>query len=146
MSSKDSALSMVILEQMADAVIYANSSGRIELWNGAATALFGYSASEALGQSLDLIIPEYLRDRHWVAFKAAMASGVLRSKGRPTLTRGTHKDGGRLYLEMSFGLVKQSGITLGAVGAARDATDREKKRALSDPVDPRSQPEGSTPI
>jgi len=50
-----------ILEQMADAVVYADAAGTIRLWNGAAAALFGYSAAEALGQSLDLIIPEHLK-------------------------------------------------------------------------------------
>jgi hypothetical protein len=52
--------------------------------------LFGYSAAEALGQSLDLIIPEHLRASHWRGFEAAMASGLMRLEGRPTLTRAKH--------------------------------------------------------
>jgi PAS domain S-box-containing protein len=59
-----------ILDQIADAVIYANRSGAIIRWNRASTALFGFSAEEALGQSLDLIIPEHLRASHWRGFEA----------------------------------------------------------------------------
>jgi PAS domain S-box-containing protein len=61
-----------ILEQIADAVIYADTQGTIVLWNAAAAALFGYSAAQALGQNLDLIIPEHLRGQHWRGFEAAM--------------------------------------------------------------------------
>src|SRR5262249_32800912 len=67
-----------ILEQIADAVIYADRSGTIVRWNQAAAALFGYSAAEALGQNLDLIIPEHLRERHWLGFDAAMANGTVK--------------------------------------------------------------------
>jgi len=59
-----SSLAGAILEQIADAVIFANATERIRRWNRAATALFGYSAAEALGQKLDLIIPEHLRAAH----------------------------------------------------------------------------------
>lgn len=60
-----SQLAELILDQVADAVIYANRSGEIIRWNRAAAALFGFSAEEALGQSLDMIIPEHLRASHW---------------------------------------------------------------------------------
>jgi hypothetical protein len=59
-----------ILDQVADAVICANRSGAIIRWNRASTALFGYSAEEALDQSIDLIIPEHLRTAHWSGFEA----------------------------------------------------------------------------
>src|SRR6266478_4554106 len=71
-----------ILEQMADAVIYADEKGTIRRWNHAAAALFGYSAAEALGQGLDLIIPEHLRAAHWNGFEAAMTHGVMKLQGR----------------------------------------------------------------
>ena len=64
------------LDQTADAVIYADRSGTIARWNRAASALFGYSVEEALGQSLDLIIPEHLRAAHWRGFEAAMTKGI----------------------------------------------------------------------
>lgn len=119
------ALGELILEQAADAVIYANTQGIIERWNAAAAALFGYSADEALGQSLDLVIPEHLRKAHWNGFNAAMASGKTRLGGHPMRTRGRQKSGQKLYVEMSFALVADStGTTLGAVAVARDATER----------------------
>ena len=123
-----------ILDQAADAMIYADASGNIARWNPAATALFGYSADEALGQNLDLIIPEHLRAPHWRGFEAAMRSGVLKLAGRPTLTRALHKSGRKLYVEMTFAIVKDSATAgaLGSVAVARDVTERvERERAAA---------------
>ena len=118
-------LEALILEQTAEAVIYANREGVIERWNAAAAATFGYPAVEALGQKLDLMIPEHLRNAHWRGFDAAMASGKTRLGGRPTLTRGLHKSGKKLYVEMSFAVVlDDAGSTLGSVAVARDVTER----------------------
>jgi PAS domain S-box-containing protein len=132
MSSSDS-LSERILEQAAEAVVYANGQGIIERWNAAATAMFGYAASEALGQSLDLMIPEHLRKAHWRGFETAMANGKTRLGGRPTLTRGLHKSGQKLYVEMSFALVvDDAGASLGSVAVARDVTERvEREKAAA---------------
>jgi PAS domain S-box-containing protein len=125
-----------ILEQMADAVIYADRSGTIRRWNHAAASLFGFSVTEALGQNLDLIIPGHLRERHWRGFEAAMAKGVLRLQGRPTLTRATHKTGRKLYVEMTFAVVNFQGLVVGAVAIARDVTERvEQERAVRVPSD-----------
>ncbi len=124
---------------MADAVIYADAAGTIRLWNGAAAALFGYSAAEAVGRSLDLIIPEHLQARHWQAFGAAMSSGVMRLQGRPTLTRARHQSGRKLYVEMTFALVEElGGYARGAVAVARDVTARvEERRAATSREGPR---------
>ena len=121
----------LIVEQTADAVIYANRDGVIERWNAAASAMFGFSAVEALGQNLDIIIPERLRDAHWRGFDAAMASGKTRLHGRPTLTKAAHKSGSQLYVEMSFAVVVDAaGTTLGSVAVARDVTERiEREKA-----------------
>ena len=116
-------MNQLILEQAADALIYANRQGVIERWNQAAATLFGFSADEAIGQRLDLIIPERLRAGHWRGFDAAMASGATRLLGHPTVTRAEHKSGRKLYVEMSFALVKGSaGTALGSVAIARDVT------------------------
>lgn len=132
MSSSDP-LGELVLEQTAEAVIYANQTGIIERWNAAAAAMFGYSAAEALGQRLDLVIPEHLRKGHWRGFDAAIASGKTRLGGRPTLTRGLHKSGQKLYVEMSFALVlDRSGSALGSVAVARDVTERvEREKAAA---------------
>jgi PAS domain S-box-containing protein len=129
-----------IVDQAADAIIYADRSGTIRRWNRHATALFGFAADEALGQNLDLVIPEHLRVAHWRGFDAAMASGVLKLAGRPTLTRATHKSGRKLYVEMTFALVVRDNAAEGSVAIARDVTERiERERAR------RANGEGSVP-
>ncbi|WP_233871886.1 PAS domain-containing protein [Paraburkholderia adhaesiva] len=120
-----------IIEQTSDALIYADREGKIVRWNEAATTLFGFGKDEALGASLDLIIPEHLRGPHWKGFDAAVASGTTRLGGHPTLTRGVHKTGKKLYVEMSFALVKDDAAQIvGSVAMARDVTERvERERA-----------------
>lgn len=122
-----------IIEQTAEALVYANKEGVIERWNAAAEAMFGYTAAEALGSNLDLMIPEHLRKAHWRGFEAAMANGKTRLGGRPTLTRGQHKAGRKLYVEMSFALVlDDAGAPLGTVAVARDVTERvEREKAAA---------------
>ena len=125
-------LAEAILEQIADAVIFADATGTIMRWNHAAAALFGYSAAEALGQKLDPIIPDHLRAAHWRGFEAAMTGGVMRLQGRPTVTRATHRTGRKLYVAMTFALVKGPAgrAASGAVAVARDETERiERQRA-----------------
>ncbi len=120
-----SSLGDLILEQTADALIYANREGVIERWNAAATTMFGYAFAEAYGQSLDLIIPEGLRAAHWRGFDAAMLNGSTRLHGRPTLTRAQRKSGEKLYVEMSFAVViDEPGKVIGSVAMARDVTER----------------------
>ena len=120
-----------ILNDVADALVYSDRSGTIMRWNRASTVLFGFSADEALGQNLDLIIPEHLRAAHWKGFEAALASGAMKLAGRPTLTRALHKSGRKLYIEMTFALVRDTGgNVLGSVAMARDVTERvERERA-----------------
>jgi PAS domain S-box-containing protein len=122
----DEQLAESILDEVADALIYADRSGTIRRWNHACAALFGFSAEEALGQNLDLIIPTHLRASHWRGFRAAIERGLTRLQGRPTLTRALHKNGRRLYVEMTFALVKPNGASepSGAVAVVRDVTER----------------------
>ena len=124
-------LARAIIEQSADAVIFADADGVTRIWNAAATAIFGFTAEETVGRNLDVIIPERLRDAHWAGFRRAVESGVTRLDGRPTITRGLHKSGQRLYVEMSFAVVRApDGTVAGSVAIARDATARyEAQRA-----------------
>jgi PAS domain S-box-containing protein len=135
MSMEDrSQLAERIIDQVADAIIYADRLGVIIRWNRASAALFGFSAEDALGQSLDLIIPEHLRAPHWHGFEAAITKGTIKLEGRPTLTRAMHKSGHKLYVEMTFAIVKgeAEGEVLGSVAMARDVTDRvERERAVT---------------
>lgn len=127
----DHQLAEWIVQQTSDALIYADRQGNIQRWNPAASALFGFSREEALGQSLDLIIPEHLREPHWRGFNTAMQNGQLKLSGKPTLTRALHRDGHKIYVEMTFALVKnQQAEVQGSVSMARDVTARveaEKK-------------------
>ena len=80
-----------ILDQAADAVIFADRSGKIARWNRASALLFGFSAEEAVGQNLDLLVPGHLRAAHWRGFDDAMANGLLKLQGHPTLTRAAQE-------------------------------------------------------
>ena len=127
MPDYDAKLLLAILDQSADAIVFADTAGTVQIWNQAAAALFGYSAKEAVGASMDLIIPEKLRAAHWTGFQRAMETGMTRLKGHPTVTRATHKSGARLYVEMTFAVVRANdGTVLGAVAVARDATERQE--------------------
>jgi len=118
----DEELNRAIVEQAPDAIIFADREGVIRLWNARAEAVFGYTASEAIGQSLDLIIPEHLRAAHWRGYRAAIAAGRTRHGGKAMLTRATHKDGAKLYLEVAFGIVSAPRGVLGALATARLAS------------------------
>ena len=114
-----------IVADVADALIFIDTQGVIRVWNARCEALFGFSAGEALGQSVDLIIPERLRSAHWHGFEQAMARGATRHGAEVRTTRGAHKDGRKLYVDMSFGVVKDDdGAVLGSVAMARDVTER----------------------
>ena len=67
-----------LVSAVGDAVVVSDASGAITLWNKAAERLFGYTEAEALGQSLDLMIPERMRQRHWEGYQKTMETGVTR--------------------------------------------------------------------
>ena len=109
-----------------DAIVFADREGVIARWNRACETLFGFPADKALGRSLDLIVPVHLRDAHWRGFRAATHSGATRLAGLPTVTRAARKSGEKLYVEMTFAVVKdgESGAAVGAVAVARHVTKR----------------------
>ena len=114
-----------IFEQAPVALILADREGRILAWNHGAASLFGFDAREAIGQSLDMIIPEHLRDAHWKGFDRSLASGETRYAGRVMTTRAVHKDGRKLYVDFSFSMLKDAqGQVTGALAAGRDGTER----------------------
>lgn len=122
-----------IVEDAPDAIIFAERDGTIRLWNAGAEAIFGYRADEAVGQNLDLIIPEKQRARHWEGYRTVMATGVTRYGGRDLLkVPAARKDGRRISVEFSILLVRSAaGDILGAVAILRDVTERwEQERAL----------------
>ena len=115
----------LVLDQSADAIVYADREGRIRVWNRAAERLFGLTAEQALGQSLDVIIPERLRPGHWAGYDKAMASGTTVHSGRAMLTKALHPSGEAIYVEMSFAVVDDPATgTRGSVAVARAAKPR----------------------
>lgn len=114
-----------IVEESPIAILFADREGKIRLWNGGAEALFGFRADEALGQSLDLIIPERQRARHWEGWEKVMATGVTRY-GRDVLAvPATRKDGSRISIEFNILLVRTgTGEILGAAALIQDVTAR----------------------
>jgi PAS domain S-box-containing protein len=72
------ALARAVLSTKSDALIAADKKGVITFWNPGATRIFGFSEAEAIGQSLDIIIPERLRQRHWDGYDKTMATGESR--------------------------------------------------------------------
>lgn len=113
--------------QIPDGLICAGADGNILLWNDGAERIFGHTAAETVGRSLDLIIPEAFREAHDKGFRRAIASGRTRhAAGRVLTTRSLHKNGSRLYVDLSFGLLRdEAGKVIGVLAVARDCTERE---------------------
>lgn len=117
-------LCAAILKQCADAIIYADREGHIQLWNTAAERLFGYQADDVLGQSLDIMIPERLRVTHWLGYRTAMELGRTKHSGQPMLTKAVHQSGATVYVEMSFAVVTDPELgTFGSVAMARESRE-----------------------
>jgi len=114
-----------IVEQTPDAIIFADPKGIIRLWNDSAEAIFGYPSSEALDQSLNLIIPEELRKAHWIGFDLAMKAGHTKYGRKVMTTRSIHKNGERIYVSLSFSVIRdKAGTSIGVLAQARDFTAR----------------------
>jgi PAS domain S-box-containing protein len=124
-SNIDSVLSQAIVEQSPDAIIFADRDGVVRLWNGGAERIFGHTAADMLGHTLDVIIPEKLLQGHNNGFNHAMSTGQMKYLNKVLTTRAVNKDGSTLYVDMSFGMVRDpAGNPLGAMAIARDCTER----------------------
>ena len=114
-----------IVEQTPDAIIFADCDGMIRVWNRGAETVFGFSAAEVIGGSLDVIVPERFRRAHWEGFHQAIERGHTQHGGQVRTTRSIHKLGHTLYVDLSFGLVKSSaGSVIGSVAVGRDCSAR----------------------
>jgi PAS domain S-box-containing protein len=130
---RDDKLIEAILGTQSDAIIATDHSGIIDFWNPGAERIFGFSADEAVGRSLDLIIPENLRDRHWSGFNRVMATGESHYGhgdllSVPALTRS----GQRISVEFTIIMLKdEQKRPTGTIAILRDVTKRfEEMRAL----------------
>lgn len=122
-----------ILEQAPDAILYADREGIIRLWNRGAELVFGFSAAEAIGQSLDLIIPERLRGRHWEGYFKVMETGVSRYGTELLSVPALHRDGRQLSCAFSIVMIKDDeGKPLAVASIMRDVTAAfEREKALN---------------
>jgi len=133
MTERDNRFDETILESMPDAVIYCDAQGIIQYWNKGAERIFGFDASEATGQSLDMIVPEKLRHRHWEGYEKTMRTGETRYGGGDLLAvPAIRKDGTRISTEFTIVPFRnESGRMIGIAAIMRDITKRfEEMKAL----------------
>jgi PAS domain S-box-containing protein len=114
-----------LLTNLADAVVVADAAGTICFWNAAAERTFGWTAEEAVGASLDMIIPERQRERHWTGYREVMASGDTKYGADLLRVPSLHADGGRHSIAFTVTLLKEpDGAVIGIAAVVRDETQR----------------------
>ncbi len=126
-------LALSLVRDAPDAIIYADSQGIIRFWNRGAERIFGFAAEEATGQTLDIIVPEGLRARHWAGYDKTMQSGNTRyGAGEILAVPATRKDGRRISIEFTILPFRDdAGRMTGIAAILRDVTARfEEMRAL----------------
>ena len=135
MDSNETAARIVAGTQ--DAVIYADRDGAIQLWNVGAERIFGWSADEAAGKSLDIIVPEKHRKPHWRGWYRVMDTGLTRYGADPLAVPGLRKDGSIVSLEFSITMLKDAeGRIEGIAAILRDVSKRwNRERALKKRVE-----------
>jgi PAS domain S-box-containing protein len=121
----------------ADAIIASGADGKIVFWNRAAERMFGFTAQEALGQSLDLIIPERFRARHWEGYRKTMATGETKYASEVLRVPAQHRDGRALSIAFTVTLLESpnGGRVIAAI--VRDETarwneERELRRRVAE--------------
>jgi PAS domain S-box-containing protein len=126
-----------IVERAPDAVVFSDQDGIIRVWNTGAEAIFGFSAEEAVGETLDIIVPEKMRERHWEGYFRVMKTGETKYGKDLLAVPGICKDGSRVSLEFSVALIRdEDGVLLGVSAVIRDVSarwlkEREMKERLS---------------
>lgn len=114
-----------LVEAIGDAIVASDASGAITLWNPAAQRMFGYTESEALGQSLDIIIPQRQQQRHWDGYQKTMATGQTKYGNDVLRVPAVHKDGHTLSIAFTVALLHTPDNKVSAIVAAiRNETAR----------------------
>src|SRR6478609_6797598 len=115
-----------LVHDTPDAIVYADAEGMIGFWNKGAERIFGFSAAEAVGQPLDIIIPESLRKRHWSGYRETVRTGTSRyGAGDVLAVPALRKNGGRISVEFTIlPFHDRTGRTLGIAATLRDVTKR----------------------
>ena len=121
-----------LLDCVGDAVIVADAHEKIVLWNAAATRIFGYSEEEALGKTLDLIVPERQRQKHNEGYSKSMETGTTRYGTSLLKVPAKHKDGSTLSIAFTVGMLfDEKHQPTGVAAVIRDETARfAEERAL----------------
>jgi len=121
-----------LVQAAGDGIIVADPDGKIMLWNPAAERIFGFTEEDAVGHSLDLIIPERLRHRHWEGYQRVMRTGQTRYGSEVLRVPALHKDGRTLSIAFTVALLhSENGETQAIAAIVRDETARwEEERAL----------------
>jgi PAS domain S-box-containing protein len=129
----DQPLEVALVAGTDHAVVVADTDGVIRFWNPAAEAMFGHAREDAVGSSLDLIIPEKLRDRHWDGYNRVMETGQTEYGGRTLAVPALRRDGTRISVEFTVTLLTdRAGAVVGIGAILRDVTARwEEQRALN---------------
>ncbi len=114
-----------IVEDTQHAIIFSDRDGIVRFWNAGAEAMFGFRAEEVLGQTMDRIIPERQRERHWEGYRKVMATGVTKYGREMLAVPALTKDGRRISVEFSIVLLRApTGDMLGAAAIMQDVTAR----------------------
>ncbi len=127
-----------LVNVVGDAIVVCDGSGAITLWNPAATRMFGFTEADALGQSLDLIIPERQRQRHWDGYHKTMETGETRYGNDVLRVPALHKDGHSLSIAFTVAMLHTPEKKVSAIVAiirdesARFAEDRLLRKRLAE--------------
>ena len=134
-----------LVRAAGDAVVVADTDGLVRFWNPAAERIFGITETEALGQSLDLIIPEPFRARHWAGYREVMRTGVTRYGTDILRVPAMRKDGRRISIAFTVALLEDGGGRVTGIAAImRDETKRwEEEQALRRRLAELEKPKGS---
>ncbi len=118
-----------IVESIPEAIIVADAEGIIRLWNAGAEAIFGHAAADVLGQSMDLIVPPKLRERHWEGYRRVMQTGETKYGSKDLLAvPAIRRDGARISIEFSVVILRDASGKVESIAAViRDVTARWEK-------------------
>ena len=128
----DAWFAQAVVTEAPEAIVVTDPDGIVRLWNNGAARIFGFTAADMLGQSLDAIIPEKLRDRHWKGYQQTMLTGYTRYGDKMLSVPATHRDGHRLSIEFSVALLRDDAGQIAGISAImRDVSERrEAEKAL----------------
>ena len=121
-----------IVEDAQAGIIFADEAGIIRLWNSGAEAMFGYTAAEAIGHTMELIIPEKHRARHDEGYARVMQTGITKYGRDALAVPALRKDGTRISIEFTIVLMRSAeGGVVGAAAIVQDVTAHwERDKAL----------------